>query len=232
MPSSPMRRIAVRAIPGRAVLLVLMAILVGVGVPAASPPVADAASCPDPGSVSFAQLWRLWRADARPGDGGGSGDWRAARRCFGSTPFTIHAYVARVEGIGGTSLTGVAPAYWEWPDLYLMGSRRTRAYGFDYGRYLGIVVPSGWPNLTRMYHGSWAYVTVRFNHPRATECMGYGPKKDGRPTKQQAVAICRRQPVILSISRAGPLPATDTLPGPATPAGPPAGSPHPVSLVC
>jgi hypothetical protein len=197
---------------GRVLLVVAVAVLIGLGVPAASPITARAVDCPASGSVTFAELWRVWRADAKRGDGGGSGDWAAARRCFGSAPFTIRAYVGIADGIGGTSATGVRPGYWEWPGLILFGASRTNRYGSTAGTYLGIVVPDGWGDLQRRFRHSWVDATVRFNHPLARQCVGYGPKKLGRPTRKEAVAICRRQPVILSIARVVRTPATDATP--------------------
>jgi hypothetical protein len=68
-------------------------------------------------------------------------------------------------------------------------------------------------NLQRTYRRSWVDVTVRFNHPLAQECVGRGPKKLGRPTRKEAIAWCRGQPVVVSIHRAVALPATDTAAG-------------------
>ena len=181
-----------------AVLAILIAGLLAVLAPA--PAAARAVSCPDRDHVTVGDLLDLapfdtvdyWGTNPR------------AHACFGGATITIRGFANWPEGIGGTSLSGVKPLYFEWPALFLFASSREAYPGYGRGSFYGIVVPPRFGKVENAFHGVWVDVTARFEDPLANRCRGYGPKGD-RPTRAEAVATCREYLVLTSIrAAAGP----------------------------
>jgi hypothetical protein len=98
--------------------------------------------------------------------------------------------------------------WWHYSQLTLLSTTRTDRWGYPKGVMYAITVPPAFGDLTRAHGGHWVVVTVRFNDPRAAQCRPAGPKS-ARMTKREAIAYCREQLVLQSITRDRPLPATD-----------------------
>jgi hypothetical protein len=198
MPRSALAQVVAAAVSG-CLLLPLLA-------PAEA--VARSVPCPDRHDLTVRDLLALapQRVD------GYWGESPRARACYGGATLTVRGYANWPEGLGGTSVSGIRPAWFEWPTFYLFASSRELAPGFGRGAFYGIAVPPRLGAVEQRYHRTWVIVTARFEHPLATRCRGYGPRDD-RPTRTEAVAACRDRLVLLSVTRfAGP-PATDAVTG-------------------
>jgi hypothetical protein len=216
--------------PSRALLILVVALLAGVAAPAASPSPVLAVSCPSAQPLSMRQVWRLWRAGAAKDSGPGEGSTAAFRRCFGSSPFRIRAWIGPREVIDPSLWVGAPkPSWWHYSGLTLQSTGRLNRYGDPKGVIFWITVPPGFGNLHRLYGRRWVIVTVRTNDPRARACRPDGPK-DAQMTKKEAIAYCKSAIVLLRIARAVVLPATDTLPVRAVPGGGRVPSPHPLLM--
>ncbi len=179
-------------------------ITIGALLPAVAPaPVLARAPCPDRHAVTVHELLELAPYDV-------SGYWGEnprARACFGGATITIRGFANWPDGLGGTSMSGIRPAYFEWPTFFLFSSSREIAPGFGRGSFYGIVVPPRFGRVEKTYHREWVVVTARFEDPLANRCRGYGPKGD-RPTRAEAIATCREYLVLTSIHAAAGLPDT------------------------
>jgi len=202
---------------GRSVLGVLaMAALLGGVAPVVSPPAAArTVVCPDAGSVSVGDLLAL--APRR----GKSGYWGAnprAHRCFGGAVIRIRAFANWPDGLGGTSTSGIKPAVFEWPQLYLFESAREVYRGYGAGRFYGVVAPPRFGRVEKAFHRVWVDVTARFEDPYADRCHGWAAV--GKPmSRADAVAICRDMLVLTSIRTASSAPDTTTGASPSLPPG-------------
>ncbi len=209
MPGTPMLRLAVLALALSAVLPALAPV----------PAAARSPACPDRALVTVGEL-----LDLAPSMGGASkyGSWRANRRahaCFGGATIRLRGFANWPEGIGGTSISGVEPRYFEWPQLFLFTSGREVATGYGAGPFYGIVVPPRFGRVERAFHRVWVDVTARFSDPLASRCRGYGPRGD-RPPRPQAVASCRDTLVMTSIRVASGPPETAAAVDPRSPEAP------------
>ncbi|HEX6945201.1 MAG TPA: hypothetical protein VF196_03340 [Casimicrobiaceae bacterium] len=210
--------------PGSSMLrVVALAILVGVLAPAAVPgrAAARAVPCPDRHAVTVHDL-----LDLAPFDVSGFGGANPrAHACFGGATITIRGFANWPDGLGGTSVSGIRPGYFEWPQFYLFASSREVAPGFGKGAFYGITVPPRFGKVENTYHRVWVVVTARFEDPLANRCRGYGPKGD-RPTRAEAIATCRESLVLTSIRVAsGPPDTAAAVPDQADPRTP--GAPWP-----
>jgi hypothetical protein len=151
---------------------------------------ARSSPCPDR-SPTVRELDRMLMTGLRTGR-------ELGRECFGGSEIRIRAFANWPDGIGGTSASGVVPSWFEWPGLILFASEREVAPGYGAGVYYGIHVPPGFGNVENRYHGVWVDVTARFEHPLALTCRGYGPKAI-RPSRKEAIEICKSVPVLTSI---------------------------------
>lgn len=149
-----------------------------------------------------------------PGDAGAN---PRAHACFGGATITIRGFANWPDGLGGTSISGIRPTYFEWPTFFLFASSRELAPGFGKGAFYGIVVPPRFGRVENRYHREWVVVTARFEDPLAARCRGYGPSGD-RPTRAEARAVCRDTLVLTSIRVASGPP--DTAAAAQDPAGP------------
>lgn len=178
---------------------------IGALLPAVAPaPVLARAPCPDRHAVTVHQLLDLAPYDV-------SGYWGVnprAHACFGGQTITIRGFANWPDGLGGTSTSGIRPAYFEWPTFFLFASSRELAPGFGKGSFYGIVVPPRLGSVERTYHREWVVVTASFESPLANRCRGFGPEAD-RPTRAEAIATCRDQLVLTSVRVAAGLPDTD-----------------------
>lgn len=189
-----------------AALALVLAGLAPALVPA--PAAARAPACPDRHDVTVDDLLDLAPFDVNNFWGPNP----RAHRCFGGATITIRAFANWPDGLGGTSLAGVRPSVFEWPQLYLFASSREIAHGYGRGSFYGIVVPPRFGKVEKTYHRVWVEVTARFEDPYADQCRGYGPK-DVRPTRAEAVAQCRDMLVLGSIEAAAGPPDTATASG-------------------
>jgi len=192
--------------PGQLILrIAALAVALGALLPALAPPPALARGipCPDRHAVTVRDLLAL-----APGSVSGYwGENPRARACFGRATITIRGYANWPEGLGGASLSGIKPAYFESPNFFLFASSRELAPGFGRGDFYGIVVPPRLGAVEKRYHRVWVVVTAHFVDPLATRCRGYGPKGD-RPSRAAAIASCRNRLVMVSVARASGPPAT------------------------
>lgn len=170
----------------------------------AAPALGRSMPCPDPHDVTVRDLLALSPMDV----GNDWGENPRAHACFGGETITIGGYANWPDGLGGTSVSGVKPAYFEWPRFYLFASSREVAPGYGRGPFYGIVVPPRLGAVENRYHRAWVVVTARFADPLANQCRGYGPKAD-RLRRAEAIASCRDRLVMVSIARAPGAPATD-----------------------
>jgi hypothetical protein len=187
-----------------------LALVIGGLLPALAPSTAEArsAECPDRNALTVSDLLKLapfrvnnyWGANPR------------AHACFGRKAITIRGFANWPDGLGGTSVSGIKPGYFEWPELFLFGSSREVAPGYGKGSFYGIVVPPRFSMVEETYHRVWVVVTARFGDPLANRCRGYGPKGD-RPTRAAAIAVCRDHLVLMSIRVAAGPPDTAVAPG-------------------
>jgi hypothetical protein len=199
--------------PGPSILRVAaLAIVIGALLPvvAPAPAAARSAPCPDRHALTIQDLLRLAPYDTNNFWGPNP----RAHACFGGRTITIRGFANWPDGIGGTSMSGIRPGYFESPRLFLFASSREIARGYGRGSFYGIVVPPRLGKVENAYHRVWVVVTARFGDPLANRCRGYGPKGD-RPTRAEAIATCRDYPVLTSIRVASGPPDTAVAAGPA-----------------
>jgi len=119
--------------------------------------------------------------------------------------------------LGGVWLGGVKPWEFQWPSLFLFASTRKNKWDAGgAGPVYPIVVPPTLRGVERRYRHHWVEITARFEHPYAQQCRGTGPA-EYRPSRAQAIRICRASLVLTSIRTIG-APDTATAPGGGGPA--------------
>jgi hypothetical protein len=136
--------------------------------------------------------------------------------CFGSRTLTVRAWVAPpCDGCGGTSASAIAPSWFDG----LGGSNVALAEGRT-GPEIPAFVP---PKLGRCpepdastcpfrpYVRRFVIVTARFDDPLAQTCRYSAHPPGPGFTRQDAIAECRNELVVMSVAASGDLPPTDSV---------------------
>jgi hypothetical protein len=199
---------------GRRIALLVCSAAIAVGIGAARPAAAVAASCPDlPLNVSdLVALQRLPGPLAKAFPLGVTPMNERALACFGRRELTLAAFVNRPDGIGGASAFAITPSWIVSGNLIVFGSAREVSAGFGDGPFFFVSTRPSAGDVQRRYARRWVTIRGHFDDPAAATCRASGPA-DVTPSKTQAVAICRTMFVLTSIQASG-MPDTATSPGP------------------
>ena len=173
-------------------LLATVLAAAGASLGVAPPDEALAAGCPAT-PLTVAELRSLWDGEFAGFAGMTSPRGRA---CYGGADVQVIGYVDMPDGLGGTSASGIKPAWMtEW-GLFLYGKTNAISSGHANDTYVIATAPR-LGDLNERYHHRWVLVTAHFDDPRAKTCRGWGVDP---PTKKEAVSVCRSILVLSSVS--------------------------------
>src|SRR3954454_21405450 len=137
-------------------------------------------------------------------------------RCFGSRTLTFRAWVAPpCDGCGGTSASTIAPSWFDG-----LGGRNVPPAEGRTGAELPAFVPPRpgrcpEPDASscpfRPFVRRFVIVTARFDDPLAQTCRYSAHPPGPGFTRQDAIAECRNELVVMSVAASGGLPPTDSV---------------------
>jgi len=173
-------------------LATVLGVVAGASLWVSPPPAARAAGCPAT-PLTVAELRDLWEGEYA-GFAGMTNP--AGRACYGGADVPVIGYVDMPEGLGGTSASGIKPAWMtEW-GLMLYGASNAISTNHANDSYV-IATRPRLGDLNERYRHRWVLAMAHFDDPAARTCRGWGVDK---PSKKESVSVCRSIMVLSSVS--------------------------------